>query len=241
MKQSDTFWQQSSVFPSNCQHQTVTWCRTITNTIYCCVHFLIMFQYWGWRICWLDFEISFDQREQMFPFHTLVFALWIVVVDPDFVPSDVSQISVTSATVTLLSFRIIALNVLIDGGYRQLAWSYCIITFVQLLFILSTNCSNTASVKHCTHTVLQVFDGLLTLVHLKTTKIRSLHTALLWHIKQVEWSYRPGYNNTTSDHPRSKRQKSWPRVSTQLAALPTKQKYKQNIADTFWLTHILLH
>jgi len=97
-----------------------------------------MFQYWGWRICWLDFEISFDQREQMFPFHTLVFALWIVVVDPDFVPSDVSQISVTSATVTLLSFRIIALNVLIDGGYRQLAWSYCIITFVQLLFILST-------------------------------------------------------------------------------------------------------
>jgi hypothetical protein len=67
-----------------------------------------MFQYWALRFRWLDFEISFDQQEQMFPFHTLVFALWIVVVDPHFVPKDVSQIFVTSKTVTLLSFRIIA-------------------------------------------------------------------------------------------------------------------------------------
>lgn len=87
---------------------TVTWCSTITNTIYCCVRFLIMFQYWAWRICWLDFEIYFDQWEQMFPFHTLAFALWIIVLDPYFVLSDESQISVTSATVTFLSFRIIA-------------------------------------------------------------------------------------------------------------------------------------
>jgi len=86
-------------------------------------------------------------------------------------------------------------------------------------------CSVTPSIKHCSHTVLQVFDGLLTLVHLKTTKIRSLHTTLLCCIQQVEWSYWHGYNNT-SDYPRSKRQKSWPRVSTQLAALPTKQKCK---------------
>ena len=100
-------------------------------------------------------------------------------------------------------------------------------------------CSNTASVKHCSHTALEVF-GLLILVHLNTTKIRSLHTTLLWYIQQEEWSYWQDYNNTTSDHPRLKWQQSWPIVSTQLAALPTKQKCKQN-ADTIWLTHLLLH
>jgi len=37
---------------------------------------------------WVAFWISFDRLWQTFPFHTLVYALWIIIVDPYFLPID---------------------------------------------------------------------------------------------------------------------------------------------------------
>jgi hypothetical protein len=76
---------------------------TIMNTIYCYATHLIMFKYWPLWIppppkkkprpaplshCWLQFTLSLDQQLQTVPFHTMMSALWIAVVNPSFIPSN---------------------------------------------------------------------------------------------------------------------------------------------------------
>jgi hypothetical protein len=179
----------------------------------------------------------------MFPFHTLVFALWIVAVDPYFVPSDVSQISVTSATVTLLSFRITAQTQCSQWWWAQTAGLVllhhytCATIFDPVNLFVQTLLLSSTVPTLCCKSLMDFWPWYI----FKPQK--SDHCTLMFFgaLQQVEWSYWHGYKNITSDHPRSKQQQSWPTVSTQLAALPTKQKCKWNTADTFWLTHILLH
>lgn len=71
----------------------------IITDVYCChVPVVIVFQSWSlWvpEMCqdhfpcwWLHFELLFYWRCHMFPFHTLIFTSWLVVVGPCLVPSD---------------------------------------------------------------------------------------------------------------------------------------------------------
>ena len=46
-----------------------------------------------------------------------------------------------------------------------------------------------ASMNHCSHTVLKVFNGFMPLVHMQPTKTRLLNADCLWNIWQVEWPY----------------------------------------------------
>lgn len=52
-----------------------------------------------------------------------------------------------------------------------------------------SNCTYFASVNHCSHTVLEVFNGFMPLVHMQPTKTGLLNTDFLWNIWQVVWPY----------------------------------------------------
>ena len=68
------------------------------TTVYCWTPLLIMFQYWALWVpencknellcCWLAFDLFPDSWLWIFPLHTMLFTLQLIMVDPCFVTSD---------------------------------------------------------------------------------------------------------------------------------------------------------
>jgi hypothetical protein len=69
-------------------------------------------------------------------------------------------------------------SVLTSSAQGWSPWSFCISYTCAIIFNLSIHSNIFTLVKHCSHTVLKVFDGFWPLVYLQLTKIGSMHAAL---------------------------------------------------------------
>ena len=98
MQQHNAFRQLSSAFASNFRLQPANKHLTVTSTVYCWTPLLKMFQYWALWVpknckhqfswCWLAFDVFLDRWLWMFPFHTLLFTLRLIMVGPCLVTID---------------------------------------------------------------------------------------------------------------------------------------------------------
>jgi hypothetical protein len=94
----DTFDYSPSACGSDSWFQLVPEHFTVMDTVYCCAALLIVCQ--NWPLCIpkecqhhfprrrLSFEPPFDWQRRIFPFHSVVFAFWSLMVDPCLISSD---------------------------------------------------------------------------------------------------------------------------------------------------------